>query len=275
MTGREREALDGLYALAQRMSEAAQVYEDLWASEYARAILRERPDLQALDENAAREVFAEFAGDLTPEQKVCAALALVREAGLAKREASALQTAPAREEYACVESRFSPVISQFFGENANFFRASGFEDACERAADGSSDACLLPTHDGEGRAIVRTEKLCAEYGLKKRLSLVCEVGDERATYGLFARELIFCERPDFAEFSVPGGEENASIPALLCEKTGFTPWLSTRGGRITVQAAPKTAESFLELLACARLLIDGASLDAMGSALSAIRNPQF
>ena len=155
-------------------------------------------------------------------------------------------------------------MREFFAESTTFYRASGFEDACERVADGACNACLLPTHDADGARILRTEKLCVEYGLKKRMELLCEEDEERATYGLFSRELTVCETPDFAGISVPGGEENAALLALLCEKTGFLPWLSPRGGRIAVQTAPKNAESLWALFAAAKLLFDDASLDAFG-----------
>ena len=84
----------------------------------------------------------------------------------------------------------------------------GYESLCASVADGSCDACILPSSTPEGGALLRIRAIAQRYELKRSASVRVPSGDSFAEFSLYRRAL-----------SVAGDERGIEI-AFVPERAG-------------------------------------------------------
>ena len=250
LTGREKEALDELSAMAERHETAAEAYEALLLDEAARIFFTRAG---ALDGEGRARAFRELTAELSIKRRWLAAKVFSERLRGEKDCASPFPPKPEGERFAVCESRFSAALKERLS-GGRLVRAESFEEACEMAGDGRADGCILPLYDAQGRLLSGVRRMCADLGLKKRRLFALEHGEERAVYALFSENCRDEEDADCLEYSFCPSKDcaRADMTALFeayglacrTEDDGRRCILSAFGSKRTLWASLEGARLF-------------------------------
>lgn len=244
-------AFEELSALENEALEKARAYADLKRDEAARlfaALAAGKPPEQK------KEIFAALCGGIGGLDRAAFALRVAEDCGDAlpdgvfegaKGLPSSLLLPQGRNDGA-----LKTALVRRFG-NVKFLEASGFEDACVRAADGEADGCVLPLADSDGRPLESVDRLAREYGQKKQWRLRLGGDEDGARFGVFLSALRPVAGASRMELTVYGGAGHEDVLRAL-----FPDFDAVRRGSVRRFAVKGEQTSLLYALR-ALCLLDG------------------